>query len=56
MLNLERSFLYERKREAVMLLGVALWGFAIPEFKNIFKENKEGFGEKKNTYFTGFVS
>ena len=34
--NLERSTFYERKREATMLLGVALWGFAIPEVKHIF--------------------
>ena len=32
--NLERSTFYDRKREAVMLLGVALWGYAIPELKN----------------------
>ena len=35
---LERSTFYERKREATMLLGIALWGFAIPEIKNIFPE------------------
>jgi len=33
---LERSTFYDRKREAIMLLGVALWGFAIPEIKNAF--------------------
>ena len=34
--SLERSTFYERKREALMLLGVALWGFAIPEIKYAF--------------------
>ena len=34
--TLERSRFYERKREATMLLGIALWGFAIPEIKNSF--------------------
>jgi hypothetical protein len=32
-LSLERSTFYDRKREATMILGVALWGFAIPEIK-----------------------
>jgi hypothetical protein len=35
-LRLERSIFYERKREAVMLLGIALWGYAIPELKGVF--------------------
>ena len=40
--HLERSAFYDRKREALMLLGVSLWGFAIPEIKEIFEdfENK----------------
>lgn len=32
--NLERSSFYDRKREATMLIGIALWGYAIPELKN----------------------
>jgi hypothetical protein len=36
LLRLERSTFYDRKREATMLLGVSLWGFAIPEIKNVF--------------------
>ena len=35
-LNLERSTYYDRKKEAIMLLGVSLWGYAIPYFKGIF--------------------
>lgn len=34
-LNLERSTYYDRKREAIMLLGVSLWGYAIPFYKGI---------------------
>lgn len=36
LLNLERSTYYDRKKEAIMLLGVSLWGYAIPYFKGIF--------------------
>lgn len=35
-LNLERSTYYDRKKEAIMLLGVSLWEYAIPYFKGIF--------------------
>lgn len=37
LLNMERSTFYDRKKEAVMLLGVSLWGYAIPYFKGIFQ-------------------
>ena len=36
LLNLERNTYYDRKKEAIMLLGVSLWGYAIPYFKGIF--------------------
>ena len=36
LLNMERSTFYDRKREAILLLGVSLWGYAIPSFKGIF--------------------
>ncbi|MGL4790508.1 MAG: hypothetical protein ACRCW1_03780 [Anaerotignaceae bacterium] len=39
-LNIERSTYYDRKKEAVLLFGVALWGYAIPQMKGIFKEHK----------------
>ncbi len=52
-LNLERSTFYERKKEAVMLLGVALWGYAIPEFKNIFTGQARSNKDRKKAYFTG---
>lgn len=34
-LNMERSTFYDRKKEAIMLLGVLLWGYAIPHFRGI---------------------
>lgn len=46
LLNLERSTFYDRKKEAVMLLGICLWGYAIPYFKGIFKvEEIDMYGE-----------
>jgi hypothetical protein len=41
--HLERSTFYDRKREAVLLLGVALWGFAIPEVQRLFGDYKGQF-------------
>ena len=35
-LGIERSTFYDRKKEAIMLLGIALWGYAIPAFRGIF--------------------
>lgn len=40
-LNLERSTFYDRKREAILLLGISLWGYAIPYFKGIFASPEE---------------
>ena len=40
LLNMERSTFYDRKREAVMLLGVSLWGYAIPQFKGIIQTDE----------------
>ena len=36
LLKMERSTFYDRKREAILLLGVSLGGYAIPSFKGIF--------------------
>lgn len=41
LLDLERSTFYDRKKEAVMLLGISLWGYAIPLFKGIFEGTEE---------------
>ena len=41
-LNLERSCYYQRKREAISLLGVSLWGFELPKvIKELHEENFE---------------
>ena len=39
LLNIERSVFYERKKEAVSLFGIAMWGFAIPELRGIFQDD-----------------
>lgn len=49
-LNLERSTFYDRKKEAVMLLGIALWGYAIPVFRGIF--DAEGDESEIPEFFT----
>lgn len=36
LLRIERSSFYDRKKEATLLLGISLWGYAIPMFKGIF--------------------
>lgn len=33
LLNMDAVPFYDRKREAILLLGVSLWGYAIPSFK-----------------------
>ena len=30
-----------RKKEAIKLFGIALWGYALPKYKAIFIENSE---------------
>ena len=32
-LNLERSRFYDRKKEAIMIFGISLWGSAIPRYR-----------------------
>ena len=48
--HLERSAFYDRKREALMLLGVSLWGFAIPEIKEIFEDFESRAEEQVSLY------
>lgn len=36
-LSLERSTYYDRKKEAILLLGVSLWGFVIPKALTTYK-------------------
>lgn len=35
-LNCERTTFYKRKKEAVKLMGIALWGYVLPELKGIW--------------------
>ena len=48
-LNMERSTFYDRKKEAVLLLGVALWGYALPVFRGVF--DVEGCGNEIPKFF-----
>jgi hypothetical protein len=38
-LSLERTSFYMRKKEAIKLFGIALWGYALPKYKAVFTEN-----------------
>ncbi|MPN10265.1 hypothetical protein SDC9_157560 [bioreactor metagenome] len=40
-LSLERTSFYMKKKEAIKLFGIALWGYALPKYKTIFIENSE---------------
>jgi hypothetical protein len=37
--SMERTTFYIRKKEAVKLFGIALWGYALPKYKAIFSED-----------------
>ena len=37
-LNMERSRYYDRKKEAIMVFGIALWGTSIPKMKDFLAE------------------
>lgn len=41
-LNMERSRFYDRKKEAIYIFGLSLWGGAIPKLKTFLKENPLG--------------
>ena len=38
-LNMERSRFYDRKKEAIYVFGLSLWGGAIPQLKTFLQEN-----------------
>ena len=37
-LQLERSSYYDRKKEAILVFGLALWGTVLPKLSNILEE------------------
>lgn len=41
-LNLERSTFYDRKKEAILIFGLSLWGSILPGLKNSVRESKKG--------------
>ncbi|WP_223376549.1 hypothetical protein [Schnuerera sp. xch1] len=40
-LGMERSNYYLKKKEAIKLFGIALWGYALPKFGQVFKGDIE---------------
>jgi hypothetical protein len=40
LLALSRTSYYELRREAVTLLGIALWGYALPKMRGVFTESE----------------
>lgn len=41
MLNLERSRYYDKKNEAIMVFGLALWGAELPKVKEFLQEEPD---------------
>lgn len=41
LLNLERSTYYDKKKEALELFAISLWGYTIPSMRGIFTAQKE---------------
>ena len=52
--NLERSTFYDRKKEAILLLGICLWGYAIPAFRGIFAAPKDSEYKDAPSFFKDF--
>lgn len=46
-LSIERTSFYIKKKEAIKLFGVALWGYALPKYKTILLDGNE---ESENEY------
>lgn len=43
LLQMERSTFYDRKREAILVFGLAMWGGAIPQLKTFLNDTQEEF-------------
>lgn len=39
-LNMERSSYYDKKKEAIELLSICLWGYTVPAMKGLFASNQ----------------
>ena len=49
-LTLERSTYYERKKEAILLFGISLWGFVLPTSLTTY-ERVSNLGMKEEKFF-----
>lgn len=49
-LCMERSNFYIKKKEAIKLFGIALWGYALPRYQQIFKEEID-YSSEVNSFF-----
>lgn len=49
-LCMERSNFYIKKKEAIKLFGIALWGYALPRYQELLIEDKE-YTVPSNSYF-----
>ncbi len=45
LLNMERSRYYDRKKEAIMVFGLSLWGDAIPKLRTFLAETNDDMEE-----------
>lgn len=45
LLDMERSTFYDRKKEAIMLFGLSLWGSSIPKLKHFLIDQEKVFVE-----------
>lgn len=44
-LGMERSTFYDRKKEAILLFGLSLWGGSIPKLRHFLVDNEENIAE-----------